>query len=52
MRLRLYRFIEGFGVSTSIRVFGSLLAMVAYFGLIALGVLGIIAFIYAAFWPE
>lgn len=52
MRLRLYRFIEGFGVSTSIRVFGSLMAMFAYLALIALGVLGIIAFIYATVWPE
>ena len=28
------------------------LGMLAYFGLVALGILGIIAFVYAAFWPE
>jgi hypothetical protein len=52
MRLRLYRFIEGFGVSTSIRVVGSLMVMIAYLALMALGVLGIIALIYATVWPD
>lgn len=51
MRLRIYRYFEGLGVSTTVRMFGSFLSLLLYFALVGFGILVVIGIIYAI-WPQ